>query len=60
VNWLYLVLVPVMLAGLILLWIVGMRVWVNNAGRPELTLPRIRRPKGGNHPPEPPEGREWR
>jgi len=60
VDWLYLALVPVLLAGLLVLWIVGMRVYVNNAGRlPYLTLPRIRRAKIDHQPPEPPEGRNW-
>jgi hypothetical protein len=46
VDWLYLALVLVMLAGLIFVWIVGVRVYVNNAGRlPHLTVPRSRRAK---------------
>lgn len=57
-DWLYLALVPVMLAGVLVLSIVGMRVYLNNAGIfPRLSLPHIRRSRRAHHPPEPPEGR---
>ena len=57
-DWLYLAIVPVMLAGLLILWIAGMRVYLNNAGSlPRLRLPHILRSKRAKHPPEPPEGR---
>jgi hypothetical protein len=59
VDWLYLALAPVMLAALLVLWIAGMRVYINNAGSfPRLGPPRILRSKQDPHPPEPPEGRE--
>ena len=57
VDWLYVALVLVMLAGLIVVWSEGVRLYVNSAGRPpHLTVPRSRRAKGNHNPPEPPEG----
>jgi hypothetical protein len=60
VDWLYIVLVAVLLGVLLALWIGGMRVYLNGGFNIDFRRPRkpsrIRHAKGEFHPPEPPEG----